>query len=113
MGRPVKHYRQPLAAVLLLLTAVLHMRRCPMYTNPTDFFMMLMKQEPESQKLREAWESAERAALEAPKPSEVGSMQRDRSDHLREANAAHHIDAHSEAHNLACLANCVGGLREC
>ena len=60
------------------------MRRCPMYTNPTDFFMMLMKQEQESQKLREAWQSAEHAALEAPKPSEVTPVQRDTSDHLKE-----------------------------
>ena len=55
-----------------------------MYTNPTDFFMMLMKQEQESQKLREAWESAEHAALEAPKPSEVTCVQRDISDHLKD-----------------------------
>ena len=70
--------------VLLLLTAALHMRRCPMYTNPTDFFMMLMKQEHESQKLREAWESAEHAALQAPKPSEASSVQCVVSDHLKE-----------------------------
>lgn len=74
--------RQTLAEVLLLLTAALRMRRCPMYTNPTDFFMMLMKQEPESRKLREAWESAERAALEALKLSEVGCVQRDICRHL-------------------------------
>ena len=55
-----------------------------MYTNPTDFFMMLMKQEQESQKLREAWESAEHAALEAPKPSEVSSVQRGTSDYLED-----------------------------
>ena len=76
--------RQTLAEVLLLLqlTAALRMRRCPMYTNPTDFFMMLMKKEQESRKLREAWESAERTALEAPKPSEVGCVQRDICGHL-------------------------------
>ena len=69
--------------VLLLLTAVLHVRRCPMYTNPTDFFMMLMKQEQESQKLQEAWQSAEHATLEAPKLNEVSPVQLDSSDHLK------------------------------
>ena len=42
--------------------------RCPNYTNPTDYFMMLMKNEESSGKLLRAWRAPDAAALSKQAP---------------------------------------------
>ncbi len=45
--------------------------RCPNYTNPTDYFMMLMKNEESSGKLLRAWRHADAAAASKQAPLQV------------------------------------------
>ena len=43
------------------------LRRCPQFSNPTDHYMALMKNEEKSKKLLKTWERRERAYLTSPK----------------------------------------------